>query len=171
MVQQLARDGSVSINLNVRNMQTAVDRLRKELKAYVGGKSVLVGIHEGAPQPESGELNMATLGALLHFGSEDGHIPARPWLDTGVESGTRDILDTIRSAAAKGLPLDMVLEQVGVVAAGAVQEYITDLRTPPNAPSTIAKKGSDNPLVDSGAMRQSVTYAVTSDKPTEGIGG
>lgn len=161
----------MSITIRTPNLQSAVDQLRKELAQYRGGKSVLVGIHEGSPQPESGDLTMAQLGAVLHFGTEDGHIPARPWLDTGVESGTRDILDTIRSAAAKGLPLDTVLEQVGVVAAGAVQEYITDLRTPPNAPSTIEKKGSDNPLVDNGHLRAAVTYAVTSDKPTEGIGG
>lgn len=148
-----------------------MDKLRKELKKFRGDKHVTVGIHEGAPQPESGDLNMATLGAVLHFGSEDGHIPARPWLDTGVESGTQDILDTIRSGAGKGLPLDAVLEHVGVVAAGAVQEYMTDLRTPPNAPSTIERKGSDNPLIDTGAMRQSVSYAVTREKPTEGIGG
>lgn len=161
----------MSINLNVRNMQAAVDQLRKELKAYVGDKHVTVGIHEGSQQPESGELNMATLGAVQHFGSEDGRIPARPWLDTGVESGTQEILETIRSGADKGLPLDAVLEQVGVVAAGAVQEYMTDLRTPPNAPVTIERKGSDNPLIDTGAMRQSVSYAVIREKPTEGIGG
>lgn len=171
MVQQLARDDLVSINVNVRNLQGTLDQLRKELKAYAGGKSVMVGIHEGAPQPESGDLNMATLGAVLHFGSEDGHIPARPWLDTGVESGAQEILDIIRSGVGKGLPLDTVLEQVGVVSVGAVQDFMTDLKDPPNAPSTIEKKGSDNPLIDSGALRASITYSVTTTKPAEGIGG
>ena len=38
-----------------------------------------------------------------------------------------------------------------------------------NAPSTIAKKGSSNPLIDSGAMRQSVTYSVSPTKPSEGL--
>lgn len=161
----------MSISVSVRNMQTAVDQLRQELKAYAGGKSVMVGIHEGAPQPGSGELNMATLGAVLHFGSEDGRIPARPWLDAGIESGTTEILDIIRSGIGKGLSLDTVLEQVGVVSVGAVQEFMTDLKDPPNAPSTIEKKGSDNPLIDSGALRASITYSVTTTKPAEGIGG
>lgn len=160
----------MSISVNVRNLQGALDQLRKELKIYAGGKSVLVGIHEGAPQPESGDLTMATLGAVLHFGSEDGRIPARPWLDTGIESGTTEILDTIRSGIGKGLPLDTVLEQVGVVSVGAVQEFMTDLKNPPNAHSTIEKKGSDNPLIDQGHLRASVTYSVTTTKPTEGIG-
>ena len=161
---------SMSINIRVPNLQAAVNQLRKELAEYRGDSYVTIGIHEGSAQPESGDLTMAQLGAVQHFGSEDGRIPARPWLDVGVESGTQEILDTIRSAAGKGLPLDAVLEQVGVVATGAVQEYITELRTPENAPSTIERKGSDNPLIDTGAMRQSVSYAVTRDKPTEGIG-
>lgn len=160
----------MSMNIRVPNLQAALDQLRKELAQYRGNSHVTVGIHEGSAQPESGDLTMAQLGAVQHFGSEDGHIPARPWLDVGVESGTQDILDTIRSGAGKGLPLDAVLEQVGVVAAGAVQEFIIDLRTPPNAPSTIEKKGSDNPLIDTSAMMQSVSYAVTREKPTEGIG-
>ena len=160
----------MSMNIRVPNLQAALDQLRKELAQYRGDKFVTVGIHEGAQQPESGDLTMAQLGAVQQFGTEDGHIPARPWLDVGVESGTQDILGTIRSGAGKGLPLDAVLEQVGVVAAGAVQEFIIDLRTPPNAPSTIENKGSDNPLIDTSAMMQSVSYAVTREKPTEGIG-
>ncbi|MGL5773939.1 MAG: hypothetical protein ACRCYB_01160, partial [Aeromonas veronii] len=146
------------------------DQLRKELAQYRGNSHITIGIHEGSVQPESGDLTMAQLGAVQHFGSEDGRIPARPWLDVGVESGTQDILDTIRSAAGRGLPLDAVLEQVGVVAAGAVQEYMTDLKTPPNAPSTIERKGSDNPLIHNGHMRGAVSYAVIREKPTEGIG-
>lgn len=61
------------------------------------------------------------------------------------------------------------MEQVGAFAAGATQQYITDLRDPPNAPYTIEKKGSDNPLIDTGSMRSSVTYKVTDQKPDEGI--
>lgn len=160
----------MSMNIRVPNLQAALDQLRKELAQYRGNSHVTVGIHEGAPQPESGDLTMAQLGAVQHFGTEDGHIPARRWLDVGVESGTQDILDTIRSGAAKGLPLDAVLEQVGAVAAGAVQEYMTDLKTPKNADSTIAKKGDDNPLIDDGPLRAAVTHAVTREKPIEGIG-
>ena len=159
----------MSINIRVPNMAQALSEMRKAIRDYRGGLHATVGIHEGAPQPESDDLTMAQLGAVLHFGTEDGHIPARPWLDVGVESGAQDIIDTVRSASSRGLPLDTVMEQIGAVAAGAVQEYITDLRTPPNAPGTIERKGSDNPLVDSGALRASVTYAVTRSKPKEGL--
>ena len=66
---------------------------------------------------------------------------------------------------------DMILETIGVIAVGKVQQYMTDLRTPPNAHSTIAKKGSSNPLIDTGAMRQSVTHALQNGSalPDEGL--
>jgi hypothetical protein len=96
-------------------------------------------------------------------------IPARPWLKPGVQSGTLDYLDTISNGIKNGVPMDTVLNQVGVVAVGRVQKYMTELKTPPNAASTIKKKSSSNPLIDSGALRQSVTYTLSDAPPTEGI--
>lgn len=97
------------------------------------------------------------------------NIPARPWLNPGVDSGTQEYLKIIERALETGEPLDRALNQIGVVAVGMVQKYMTDLKSPPNAPSTIKAKGSSNPLIDSGALRQSVTYKITQTEPTEGL--
>lgn len=97
------------------------------------------------------------------------NIPARPWLTPGVQSGNDEYLQIITAAVEAGKPLKRALEQVGVVAASKVQVYMTQLKEPANAASTIKKKGSANPLIDSGALRQSVTYKVVSSEPTEGI--
>jgi len=99
------------------------------------------------------------------------NIPARPWLAPGVESGTKEYIQTIEAGVKSGTNPDIILETIGIIAQGKVQQYMTDLQTPPNAPSTIAKKGSSNPLIDSGAMRQSVTYVVQGGQklPDEGI--
>lgn len=113
--------------------------------------------------------NDSTAPAIGVTGPHKINIPPRPWLIPGVESATPDVIDTIASGIEKGLPTDQIMEQVGAIAAGATQQYMTDLREPPNAKSTIAKKGSDNPLIDSGSLRASVTYKVTSTKPDEGI--
>lgn len=96
-------------------------------------------------------------------------IPARPWLNPGVASGNKEYLQIVETTIKDGGTMTQALNKVGVVAVGKVQKYMTDLRTPPNAPSTIKKKGSSNPLIDSGALRQSVTYKLTTSKPTEGI--
>lgn len=155
------------MSIKITGLQLAQDALRKELEKLQGGGHVLVGIHEDASQPEGQDITMATLGAIQHFGNND--IPARPWLDVGVEQGNKEYLEIIEEGAASGLSQTQILEQVGAAAAGYVQQYITDLRDPPNTPSTVKKKGSNNPLIDTGAMRQSVTYKVAKQKPEEGL--
>lgn len=94
-------------------------------------------------------------------------IPPRPWLDVGVQSGSADYLSVIENNSDD---LDRALNMVGNIAVGKVQQYMTELQDPPNAPSTIKNKGSSNPLIDTGALRQSVTYSIVGGKPEEGIG-
>jgi phage gpG-like protein len=122
---------------------------------------------------ERGEVRFLKKGTgYMELGVTQPHkvtIPARPWLVPGVESGTQEYLAEIASSIKKGDTLDTTLEVVGNIAAGTVQQFMTDLKSPPNAPSTVRKKGSDNPLIDTGALRSSVTYEVTSETPIEGI--
>lgn len=94
-------------------------------------------------------------------------IPPRPWLIPGVASGTREIIAQLRDGIKQHQAVDDLLEGVGLVAAGKVQEYMTDLKTPPNAKSTIREKGSDNPLINTGALRASVTSKVTTQLISE----
>lgn len=159
----------MTISLKTIDMQLAQDTLRKELAKIAGDRYITVGIHEGAPPVEGADINMATLGAVLNFGSGDGHIPARPWLVPGVEAGTPAILQSIADDMADGLPVDQIMERAGLIAVGEVKQFMNDLSSPPNAASTIAKKGSSNPLIDTGALRESVTHVVHRGKPSEGL--
>ncbi|UYE94753.1 putative neck protein [Klebsiella phage SBP] len=113
--------------------------------------------------------NDSTAPAMGITGPHKIIIPARPWLEPGVASAEQDISDTFKDAFVKDLPVKQVLEQMGSLAVGAVQQYMTDLKEPPNAKSTIKQKGSSNPLIDTGALRASVTYKVSNEKPDEGI--
>lgn len=165
----------MATGVKIIDFQLAKNELMRELKKIRGDQFVTVGIHEDAGV-HAGGISNAQLGALLNYGNETntlyGHpapIPPRPWLVPGVESGTQDIVDTIADGIEQGLPVTQILEQVGAFAAGAVQQYMTDLKDPPNSPYTIEQKGSSNPLIDTGALRASVTYKVTTEKPEEGI--
>ena len=159
-----------SVNmLKVKDFQLAKKELERELKKFRGSKAVTVGIHEGAATVPNGDINMATLGAVLNFGTDNGRIPPRPWLEPGVASGTQEYLQIISDGIKNGGSLESVLDIVGVVAVGKVQEFMTELSSPANAASTIEAKGSDNPLIDTGALRASVTYQITSDKLEEGL--
>ncbi|WP_050450511.1 hypothetical protein [Bordetella bronchiseptica] len=155
------------MGMKIIGLEATRRALKKEIDKLRTSHYALVGIHEAAGiEPES-ELTVATLGAIQHFGNK--HIPARPWLDKGAESGVKEYLDTIREGVVDGLDSKQIMTRVGVEAEGAIKQYITDLDTPPNKPSTIRKKGSSNPLIDTGNMRQSVTSTVARKKPQEGL--
>ena len=166
------------MSVNIKALQQAKQVIRSKLEQYAKAsqKTVTVGIHSDAGEHPDAGITNAQLGALLNYGNPDNKlygnpapIPPRPWLIPGVQSGKQDIVDTVAHGVANDLPLDQVLEQVGAFAAGSVQQYMTDLRTPPNSDYTIEQKGSDNPLIDTGALRASVTYKVSNEKPDEGI--
>lgn len=161
----------MTISLKLIDFQKAQNEIKKALNQLVTDKFVTVGIHEGSQQPEDGDLTMAELGAIQHFGTEenDGFIPERRWLDVGVESGKAEYVETLAEGVAKGTAPSRVLAQVGNLAVGYTQKYIDDFTTPANAPSTIAKKGSSHPLIDTGAMKQSVTFVMQNKKPEEGL--
>jgi hypothetical protein len=54
----------------------------------------------------------------------------------------------------------VLCDRLGAKMVGDIQEKLTDINSPPNAPATIAKKGSSNPLIDTGGLRQRITYKV-----------
>lgn len=95
-----------------------------------------------------------------HFGTET--IPERPALSNAMRSNRSGYKQSMRNAASKVLrgkiSLNSVTARLGILAQGDVQAEIVNLRTPPNAQSTIDQKGSSNPLIDSGEMKNSVTF-------------
>jgi hypothetical protein len=122
---------------------------------------------------EKGRVKFLKTGSgFMELGVTEAHkikISARPWLVPGVESGNVEYLKIIQNTVKDGGTLEEALNKVGVVAVAKVQRYMRDLKTPPNSASTIARKGSSNPLIDSGALRQSVDYKLQDVKPNEGI--
>lgn len=155
------------MSIKIIGLQAVQDALSKELAKLSGNEYALVGVHESAEAVEGSDMTMATLGAIQHYGNDK--IPARPYLDVGVEAGVKEYLEIVQEGIEKGLTKEQIMEQVGNSAAGYVQQYMTDLRDPPNAESTIRQKGSDNPLIWNGDLRRAQTYTVTDKKPEEGL--
>ncbi len=149
----------------------AIPNLRK-LIAEVGAKSVLVGVREtpgwggaGGPTDDGeGDIGIAGIAAVNEFGTEDGLIPERSFLRATLDEDAK----RINAAAGKALGLvldgrltaDRAYDQIGFFVVGRVQRKIVDFHDPGNAPSTIARKGEDNPLIDTGRLRQSIDHVV-----------
>lgn len=91
------------------------------------------------------------------------HIPPRPFLTDARKDIQRHTLE-LRKKLCKVILLGGKSEiepscnKVGAMAAAVVQRRITNWEDPPNAPATIAIKGVDNPLVDTGLLRKSITW-------------
>lgn len=91
-------------------------------------------------------------------------IPERSFIRSGFdeqkdryEERAAKMLDRVLHLA---MPVDTFFNTLGEYITGQLQTYLTDIRMPLNHPFTVAKKGSTNPLIDSGRMRQAITYRV-----------
>jgi hypothetical protein len=144
--------------------------LAHTFKAMVG--KVRVGYIEGksSPQDDEGGVPVAQVAAWNTYGTlhEDGgwHSPPRPFLREGIDRGRPmfarlnriNLLLCLRGQ----MTVDQALGQLGAMAAGECKRAIADSRqwAEPNAASTVGRKGSDQPLVDSGNMAQALTFEV-----------
>lgn len=99
-------------------------------------------------------MTAAALGKLMTEG--DGNlVPARPHVEPGLAEAKQELRSTIRHYAWRILTdrgADEAAQKIGNVAREAVIDYVYSGALPENAPFTIEKKGSDQPLVEQGEL-------------------
>lgn len=129
----------------------------------IGDSYVLAGVPASKyhTDPETGrQVPMAAVAAWNEYGTRTA--PARSFVRATVDARRDDILDVqtkVAGAVANGqLQIGDGLSVLGQWVVGAMQARITDGIPPPNAPSTIERKGSSRPLIDSGQLRQAITF-------------
>ena len=127
-----------------------------------GEHGVKVGLPKGSNAYPDG-TSVIDVGIWNEFGTE--HIPERSFLRSGIGANLGEYKKFNKGALLqiqrKRMSVPKALGQLGVLAAGHVREMIDEVKFPANAPSTIRRKrGSTNPLVDTGHLKQSVTHEV-----------
>ena len=136
--------------------KTLIAKLKKQT-----GKEVAVGFpagKEGIHKPHyKNGASILEVAVYNNFGTDT--IPRRPFMEKAAKAMAEPVGKLLEKRMA-GAISGTVLEEAGALAAGIIKEVIMDLDSPPNAPATIAKKKSSNPLIDTGAMRQHVTWQV-----------
>lgn len=112
---------------------------------------------------------MIIYAASNEFGTRDGRIPERSFIRAAVDENAaaiNDVADRLWAQVTDGrMTKKLALAKMGEVIQRHIQRKITTLRHPINAASTVAKKKSSNPLIDTGRMRASIRWilAKTSD--------
>lgn len=125
----------------------------------LAGLEVAIGFQHGT---QNGDVDICDIAAWNELGTERG-IPSRPFLRNSIERHEDEINQFLGAMAKQlhaGQNAETLLKGLGVFHRGLIQEEITDGEYAPNAESTIRKKGSDHPLIDTGLMRESVQFQV-----------
>lgn len=90
-------------------------------------------------------------------------IPPRPFFRNAIRKyGPQWGADMAAIIKANGFDAAKVLGLMGMRIKGQIQQSIVDLVSPPLAKSTIARKGSTKPLIETGHMLASVDYEIHS---------
>lgn len=134
-------------------------KFQKMLKE-LAEKEVRVGFQQGKATDENG-TDICDIAAWNELGTV--HIPARPFLRQSVDdnlSKINNFLQEKKKDLVRGINAEQVLKEIGIFQKDLIQEKITDGDFAPNAESTVKKKGSSKPLIDTGRMRQSVNYEI-----------
>lgn len=126
---------------------------------------VKVGIQSNSGYHREGDVPLTTIAAVNEFGSSDGVIPERSFIRSTIDENQKKYLKWLKKAASDLMgPIAAVhkaFDVIGLKVASDMKRTMTQLKSPPNAPSTMkAKRGVNNPLVDTGQLRNSITHVV-----------
>lgn len=146
---------------------TVRDRGAKRLLATLGAAKVATVVEvgvlgaEGDAPHQGGPVTVAQVAEWAELGIGQ---PMRSWLrgfvdEAGPEIERRIAIETKAVLEGKRTRAQ-ALARVGAWIVGGIQARIARGIAPPNAESTIRRKGSSTPLIDKGQLRSSITSRV-----------
>ena len=95
------------------------------------------------------------------FGNRSRGVPQRSFFRTTIHANENQWVKLCSKLLKSGLPMPMVLETMGGVIQGDVQEKIYQIAAAGgNSERTIARKGFDAPLIDTSHMVKTISYKV-----------
>ena len=106
------------------------------------------------------KISVAQVAIANEYGVPEHNVPPRPFMwrtfDGNAKKWAKIVQDELPQM--KKLDLKRMIKRLASIAVRDTQKTIDELQYPPNAESTIRAKGFNNPLIDSGQMRDSVTW-------------
>lgn len=152
-------------NIKITN-HSSVPELKRAIKE-LGSYKVEVGIFGDEDKGEPSYVMIARVhefGVTIRTAKSEIVIPERSFMRSTFDAKNADWANFVKRRIPKLLfgQLDAyrLCDLLGERMVADIRIALTDLRSPPNAPSTIAQKGSDNPLIDTGGLRRRITHRV-----------
>ena len=140
-------------------MPTTARFVRKTRQALPKGIAGHSRARVGFPASKT-QQDIVNKAVWLEFGTITS--PARPMISNTMDANRGKYLDALRVSAPKILsgktPIGQVAAKLGVLFENDIKQEMVDMTEPANAPSTIKKKGSSNPTIDTSETKNSVTH-------------
>ena len=148
-------------NKKTKDIDKGYRKVLKDL-GTVDDSGITVGFHAKDVERDDSEFNVAEIAAVNEFGSDDGTIPERSFIRSTVDDNSRKyrkfIRDTFSLVLIGKISPKTALDRIGIRIRDDIKRKIVTLSQPANEASTIAAKGSANPLVDTGTMIKRVKH-------------
>jgi hypothetical protein len=97
-------------------------------------------------------------------GAQIGHIPPRPFLrpayDENIVKYQATAKRLMQQLAGRSIGGLRILRTIGAMMVSDIKKKITDIKAPPNTPATIAAKGFNNPLIETGTLRNRADFRI-----------
>lgn len=148
------------MSASVSDRMTVAGRRFQNMLKELERNEVYVGFQHGEASQDNG-TDICDVAAWNELGTVN--MPSRPFLRNSVDENEAKIDSFIQSKKGdfvRSVSAEQVLKEIGIFQKDLIQEKITEGDFAPNAESTIKKKGSGKPLIDTGKMRQSVNYVI-----------
>lgn len=131
----------------------------KKLAPESTGAHVKVGVLENSKYPDGTPV------PLVAFWNEYGTrtAPPRPFFRDTIEQNKKAWSDMTMRGIARGLPVTEILGLVGLQMQTDVQTAIMTFTNPPNADSTVARKGTQSPLRQTMLLYDSIKSEVAEE--------
>lgn len=119
---------------------------------------------------ENNNLPVATVAAWQDKGAPfigDKHIPARPFMSVGLKDllkspvYTNKYKQSFLHVLESNSTFSKEYHKLSIAVVPKLKKIIDGWYTPPNTPSTIEGKGFNNPLIETGKMKDSVRAKVS----------
>ena len=129
-----------------------LDKYRK-----TGNVSMRVGIMGDKTYPDG--VKVAQVGVDNEYGVPERNVPARPFFRATIENNRADLPDKVASLMQKH-DVETALRLVGDHMVGQLSDSVQTWTEPPNAESTIRKKGYNAPLRETKQLARSFSYEI-----------
>lgn len=148
----------ISLEVDQNSLTQAISAIQQYIES-LGAGELEVGLL-GNPGEHGSLEELWRIAWINELGSAQKRIPPRPFITQARMQFESEFAEDFASLVGLGYSRVAVLHTLGEKYAREWREIIDLWTTPPNAPATIRKKGFDDPLVETGAMRDAVTYVI-----------